>query len=98
MRTAMVVVFVVGAVLATAFPLMYGLAAPWRSNLIGRHFLAYTATIAGLMDLTVLSIFWRPPAWVWLAGYVLLDALLAHRLFVFYKVQRGSLSESTPRG
>jgi hypothetical protein len=93
----MVVVFVVDALLATLFPVVYAVLAPWRATALGRHFLAYTATVAGLMNLSVLSIFWRPPAWVWLAGYIALGALLAHRLWLFYKVQRGSLSESTPR-
>lgn len=89
MRTALLVVFCADTLLAVLFPVLYAaLARGWRSTPLGRHMMAYTSVIAGLMLLTVTATFaWRVPLWLWLVGYLALGAILAHRIYLLVRVQ-----------
>lgn len=93
MKTALLVVFCADTALAVLFPVAYAVLVPgWRSTALGRHMMAYTSVVAGLMLLSVLAVTvgLSAPAWVWLVGYVALGVVLAHRIWLLVRVQRQS--------
>lgn len=78
----MLIVFCWAAAAETSFAVFYGIAFPWYRSEFGRQMLAFSASTAAIMDLAVLSMWWRPPAWVFLAGYTVFAATLTWRLAI----------------
>lgn len=94
MTTALLVMFCWAAAAETLFALAYGFLFPWRSTELGRQMLAYSATVAALMDLGVVSRFWPhlvPPSWApWFfaGGYGLFAVILTWRLIILLRMWR----------
>lgn len=88
MRLAFLIIYCYAAFAETAFALAYGLAFRWRSTELGRQMLLYSATVAALMDLSVLAMWWRPPAWVFLTAFAVFAASLTWRLVILLRMWR----------
>lgn len=82
MRMALVATFSYAAAMESLFALTYGTLFPWRSTPLGRQMFYYSATVAALMDLAILGMFWRPWDWVWIAGYAAFGVNLTWRLIL----------------
>lgn len=94
MTTALLVVFCWAAAAETLFALAYGFLFPWYRSELGRQMLIYSATVAALMDLGLLSRFWPHliPAswapWVFTGGYGSFAVILTWRLFILLRMWR----------
>jgi len=59
LRTILMVVYIIAAVAASSFPILYS-RTPWRRTPLGRVLMGVGASFAGAMDLTIVFTFWKP--------------------------------------
>ena len=79
-----------GGIASTLFVLIYGLRAPWWRSKEGWNLFGFTATIALLLDLTVVAHFWGPfPGlrWIALAIYAAIAVFMWQRLWLMLRAQ-----------
>jgi hypothetical protein len=89
MKLALLVVFVGDALLANLFVVLYPVFAPWRSTSFGRQMMTYGAVVAGMLDLSLVSLLSPVPLWIWFIGYIMLGVALFWRLWLFVVTQWG---------
>jgi hypothetical protein len=91
LRDLTTLIVVVGAVPATAFPVLYAAWAPWWRSPEGRHLMGFTVTVAAFLDL-ILAVRWLGPfpglPAVLVVLYAAVALLLWRRLFLLIRAQR----------
>jgi hypothetical protein len=87
-KLALLVAFLYCALCENTFLGLYVLRSPWRADPVGRMLVYVSACIAGIMDLAVLSLWWRPTPWLFLAGYAAFGAALTYRIVLLLRAQR----------
>lgn len=88
MSVAWLVLVAVGLAGALAFVGLYAAGTPtWHRSAIGRTLMATAAVLAGLLALTLASVLFRFPAWVWLGGMASLDAVLWAQVWQLWRIQ-----------
>lgn len=99
MIVATMVAFLYAALLENVFVAAYGCLFPWRSTALGRQMLFYAATVAALMDLTVVAgLVWQPPVVAFLGGYLLFGAALTWRTALLVQFWRQRDARPVPPG
>lgn len=79
---------VAGFVPSIGFVALYLRSPYWWSTQLGQNLMAKAATLALLFGLSLLSLEFRLPTWVWVALMVTLDAVLWWRLLLLWRIQR----------
>jgi hypothetical protein len=100
---ALTVVFMVlvaaEAVGTAAFLALYVRGSDWRATPVGRHLVTYSATLLGLLLLTLVS-FLAPGMWlVWpiLAGHAAFAAVIWQRVALVWRAQHRQPRKENPR-
>lgn len=79
----------IGVLAGFAFVALYW-SSSWGHSPAGRHMMYVAAVMAGEMGaLLALLLGLRVPLWVFVVGYALADAVVLHRVWLFYLARRG---------
>lgn len=98
LRAVVVTLFFLGAFLATAFVILFGIGTRLRPPTpAGRQILTFASAAAYLLDLAVLSFVTgaRPPVWLSIPGYAALDVALAWQIWLLLR-RRTTRTEEPP--
>lgn len=91
MTTAWLSLVAVGLVGALTFAVVYAVGTrTWHRTAVGRNLMAEALVLAALFALTLGSLVFRFPAWVWLGGMASLDAVLWAQVWLLWRAQRSS--------
>ena len=89
MTTAWLALVAIGLAGALTFAVVYAVGTrSWHRTAVGRNLMAEALVLAGLFGLTLTSLVFRFPAWVWLSGMASLDVVLWAQVWLLVRAQR----------